>query len=97
MDLIFLPRWRWSSRLIAPVLPPALLAALYSVLAVTQFGRSPGGFSSLASVALLFQTAECYWPDGSIIWLLISSSGVGKFEIPNVSASHITWLSHASS
>jgi hypothetical protein len=53
--LIFLPRWRWSARLIAPVLVPALLAALYSWLAVTQFGHSPGGFSSLASVALLFQ------------------------------------------
>ena len=53
--LIFLPRWRWSARLIAPILVPALLAALYSFLAVTQFGRSPGGFSSLTSVALLFQ------------------------------------------
>jgi hypothetical protein len=53
--LIFLPRWRWSARLIAPVLVPALLAALYSWLVVTQFGHSPGGFSSLTSVALLFQ------------------------------------------
>jgi hypothetical protein len=53
--LIFLPRWRWSARLVGPVLVPVLLAALYSFLAVTQFGRSPGGFSSLTSVALLFQ------------------------------------------
>lgn len=53
--LIFLPRWRWSARLIAPVLVPALLAVLYSLLVVTQFGHSPGGFSSLTSVALLFQ------------------------------------------
>jgi Domain of unknown function (DUF4281) len=53
--LIFLPRWRWSARLIAPVLIPALLAVLYSLLVVTQFGHSPGGFSSLSSVALLFQ------------------------------------------
>jgi hypothetical protein len=53
--LIFLPRWRWSARLVAPVLVPALLAALYSWLVVTQFGHSPGGFSSLSSVALLFQ------------------------------------------
>ena len=55
ISLIFLPRWRWSTRLVAPILVPALLAALYSFLAVTQFGRSPGGFSSLTSVALLFQ------------------------------------------
>lgn len=55
ISLIFLPRWRWSARLIAPVLIPALLAALYSLLAVAQFGHSPGGFSSLRSVELLFQ------------------------------------------
>jgi hypothetical protein len=54
--LIFLPRWRWSARLIAPVLVPASLAALYSLLVATQFGHSPGGFSSLRSVALLFQS-----------------------------------------
>jgi hypothetical protein len=53
--LIVLPRWRWSARLIAPVLIPALLAVLYSFLVVTQFGHSPGGFSSLSLVALLFQ------------------------------------------
>jgi hypothetical protein len=55
ISLIFLPRWRWSARLIAPVLIPALLAVLYSLLVVTQFGHSPGGFPSLSSVALLFQ------------------------------------------
>lgn len=55
ISLIFLPRWRWSARLLAPVLVPALLALLYCSLVATQFGRSLGGFSSLASVALLFQ------------------------------------------
>jgi len=55
ISLVFLPRWRWSARLIAPVLIPALLAALYSFLVMTQFGHSPGGFSSLMSVTLLFQ------------------------------------------
>jgi hypothetical protein len=55
ISLIFLPRWRWSARLIAPVLIPALLASLYLLLVVTQLGHSPGGFSSLNSVALLFQ------------------------------------------
>jgi hypothetical protein len=53
--LIFLPRWRWSARLIAPVLIPALLVVLYAFLVITQFGHSPGGFSSLSSVGLLFQ------------------------------------------
>jgi hypothetical protein len=53
--LVFLPRWRWSARLIAPVLIPGLLAVLYTGLVATQFAHSPGGFSSLSSVALLFQ------------------------------------------
>lgn len=52
--LIFLPRWRWAARLICPVLIPVLLSATYTVLAVAQFGHG-GGFSSLSSVALLFQ------------------------------------------
>ena len=53
--LAVLPRWRWSARLIAPVLIPALLAMIYVTMVITQFGRSPGGFTSLSSVALLFQ------------------------------------------
>ncbi len=52
--LIFLPRWRWSARLIGPVIIPVLLSSLYAGLVVTQFGHG-GGFSSLSSVALLFQ------------------------------------------
>lgn len=51
--LIFLPRWRWTARLIGPVLIPASLSSLYVALVVTQFGHS-GGFSSLSSVELLF-------------------------------------------
>jgi hypothetical protein len=53
--LIVLPRWRWSARLVAPVLIPALMAMIYVTMVVTQFGRGPGGFTSLSSVALLFQ------------------------------------------
>jgi hypothetical protein len=53
--LVVLPRWRWSARLIAPVLIPALLAMIYVTMVVTRFGRGPGGFTSLSSVALLFQ------------------------------------------
>lgn len=53
--LVFLPRWRWSARLIAPVLIPVLLAALYAALVITEFGQSKGGFSSLALVGQLFQ------------------------------------------
>ncbi len=52
--LIFFPRWRWAACLICPVLIPALLSATYAVLVATEFGHG-GGFSSLSSVALLFQ------------------------------------------
>jgi hypothetical protein len=56
--LLFLPRWRWSARVIAPVVIPILLAGLYAVLVITQFPGAKGGFSSLAAVALLFQNRE---------------------------------------
>jgi hypothetical protein len=54
LSLIFFPRWRWAARLIGPVLIPALLSSIYAVLILTKFGHG-GGFSSLSSVALLFQ------------------------------------------
>jgi hypothetical protein len=54
LTLIFAPRWRWASRLIGPVLIPLLLAVLYTVLVITQFGHG-GGFTSLAAVGVLFQ------------------------------------------
>lgn len=53
--LVFLPRWRWSARLIAPVLIPVLLSGLYTALVVAEFGHSSGRFSSLLQVAQLFQ------------------------------------------
>jgi hypothetical protein len=55
LALICAPRWRWSAQLIAPVLIPAVMATLYVFTVATQFVHVPGGFSSLASVALLFQ------------------------------------------
>lgn len=54
LTLIFLPRWRWSSRLIGAALVPLGLAALYTTLVITKFGHG-GGFTSLASVGVLFQ------------------------------------------
>jgi len=53
--LVFLPRWRWSARIIAPVLIPALLAGFCATLVVEELGNSSGGFSSLPLVAQLFQ------------------------------------------
>jgi hypothetical protein len=53
--LVFVPRWKWTARLICPVLIPLLLALVYLWLVVTTFGRTPGDFNSLAGVSQLFQ------------------------------------------
>jgi hypothetical protein len=53
--LVFLPRWKWTARLVCPGLIPLLLALIYLWLVATTFGRTPGGFGSLADVSLLFQ------------------------------------------
>jgi hypothetical protein len=53
--LVFAPRWKWSARIIAGVLIPLLLGIVYLSLVVMYFGRSEGGFGSLAEVSKLFQ------------------------------------------
>jgi ABA DEFICIENT 4-like len=53
--LVVLPGWKWTTRLICPVVIPLLLALVYLWLVATTFGRTPGGFGSLAEVSQLFQ------------------------------------------
>jgi Domain of unknown function (DUF4281) len=53
--LVFVPRWRWSARFVAPVLIPVALGCVYALLVATHFGRSEGDFNSLAGVSKLFQ------------------------------------------
>lgn len=52
--LAFAPRWKWSARLIAGLLIPALLGTLYVVIVVTRWGAAEGGFGSLGDVRRLF-------------------------------------------
>jgi hypothetical protein len=52
--LIVLPRQRWVSDVLAPIVMPALFAAVYVAILVTQWKGSAGGFSSLPAVATLF-------------------------------------------
>ena len=55
--LALLPRWRWSARLIAPVIIPGVLAVLYGFLIFTGMrnsGSDFGAFNSLAGVKGLF-------------------------------------------
>jgi len=55
--LVVLPRWKWTTRLITPVIIPSLLALVYGWLIFSGFqaGKDDGGsFGSLAGVKLLF-------------------------------------------
>ena len=52
--LIVLPRRGWVAGVFAGLGVPAILAALYVALIVTNWSTSPGGFSTLASVGQLF-------------------------------------------
>jgi hypothetical protein len=54
LPLILLPRNRWASTHV-PLVVPALLAAVYAAVVALSFGRSEGGFSSLAQVSALFE------------------------------------------
>ena len=54
LPLLFLPRFRWA-RTVVPVAIPIVLAVTYGAIVVTTFGRSEGGFSSLADVRTLFE------------------------------------------
>ena len=52
--LAALPRQRWVAGVAASFVVPALFASAYVAIVATQFGRSAGGFSTLAAVATLF-------------------------------------------
>jgi|HubBroStandDraft_1064217.scaffolds.fasta_scaffold242034_2 hypothetical protein len=52
--LAILPGQPWVTKAITTKFVPALLAVLYTTIAVSLFGRTPGGFSTLAAVGLLF-------------------------------------------
>lgn len=52
--LLFLPRWKFSATLIAPVIIPVILAFLYGWLLFSQMPESEGGYGSLAEVRALF-------------------------------------------
>ncbi len=52
--LVLVPRWKWTARLVGPVLIPALLSLLYLYLLATHWVSAQGAFGSLASVRRLF-------------------------------------------
>jgi hypothetical protein len=52
--LIVLPGRRWVTEIVTGLVVPVLLAIVYVAIVGTHFFGSPGGFSSLPDVALLF-------------------------------------------
>ena len=52
--LAALPRRKWVTDVVTSLAVPALLAIAYTVIVATHWKGSPGGFSSLPEVALLF-------------------------------------------
>ncbi|MBW3599477.1 MAG: DUF4281 domain-containing protein [Planctomycetes bacterium] len=53
--LIVAPRWKWSARLICPVVAPFLLGLVYIGLLLSLLGQLDGGFGTLEEVARLFE------------------------------------------
>ncbi|HEX8247708.1 MAG TPA: ABA4-like family protein [Pyrinomonadaceae bacterium] len=52
--LVFAPRWSWTRKMVLSGLIPLLLSVAYLVLIISFFGRTEGGFGSLADVMKLF-------------------------------------------
>ncbi len=53
--LVVMPRWKWTTKVITSVMMPFLFALVYLYLVLVYFGKSEGGFGSLAGVTELFQ------------------------------------------
>jgi len=52
--LAVLPGRPWVTKMITTKVVPSLLAVLYTGIVVSLFGRTPGGFLTLAGVGMLF-------------------------------------------
>ncbi len=52
--LAVLPGRPWVTKTITTKVVPSLFAVLYTAIVVSLFGRTPGGFSTLAGVGMLF-------------------------------------------
>ncbi len=89
--LILLPRWRWSARLICPVIVPSLLAGLYVWLLIWQAPQIEGGFDSLPGVARLFKNP--YALLAGWIHYLAFDLFIGSWEVRNAQRLRVShWL-----
>lgn len=56
--LVVAPRWKWTARLVGPVILPVLMGLLYVYLIAAHMPGTPGGFGSLKDVRLLFDKPQ---------------------------------------
>lgn len=89
--LVFLPRWRWTSRLVLAGVIPMLLATVYLAIIITTFGKADGGFGSLAEVMKLFTYP---WVAlGGWVHYLVFDLFVGAWEVRDAQTRGIShWL-----
>jgi ABA DEFICIENT 4-like len=77
--LAILPRSKWATTLIAPVIIPGALAVVYLILIVTNFGSGEGDFMSLAGVGSLF--ANPWILTAGWIHYLVFDLFIGSWEV----------------
>jgi ABA4-like protein len=77
--LVVAPRWRWSARIIGPVILPMILSALYIAAIALHLPHAQGGFGSLADVRLLF--AEDWLLLAGWIHYLAFDLFIGSWEV----------------
>ncbi len=78
--LILLPGQRWVVEILARVVIPLIIAAIYLFLMASNYATAPAdaGFGTLDAVASLFTFAACCSRVGSTISRSICSSAAGK-------------------
>ncbi|HEX8736929.1 MAG TPA: ABA4-like family protein [Pyrinomonadaceae bacterium] len=86
--LVFAPRWAWTRKIVLSGAIPILLAIAYLILIILFFGRSEGGFGSLADVMKLF-TNEWNVLAGWIHYLAFDLF-VGAWEVKDAQARGIS-------
>ena len=89
--LVFVPRWNWTRKIVLSGAVSMLLAVAYLILIILFFGRSEGGFGSLAEVGKLF-TNQWALLAGWIHYLAFDLF-VGSWEVKDAQARGIShWL-----
>ncbi len=86
--LVFAPHWNWTRKIVLSGAITLLLAVAYLILIILFFGKSEGGFDSLANVSKLF-TNQWALLAGWIHYLAFDLF-VGSWEVKDAQARGIS-------